>query len=599
MKNHNLFYGLFILLINFSSVYAQSQTISTRYDLNFQQINSCTKPWSSWGENCRFILDSTTLKAGKPALKLSYTGSGNERKMCFSLFKTILLPVNDRQKKADISIISKADITGDFWIKVSSIDKNEKEIAFKTVKINNSEWGKRDVSIIISGAKAIRINIRYNGNNELKQNIWIDRVGIKIDEKDITKQSYFSNKKEDSIKVFKSLSQEHIIPLIMDNDSTLLTGITDFNNKKIIGIGESAHGSSTMKLANYQFLKNLILKANCKLVLLEYPTDMTLLWELYVQGKISTDYQNQIEADAKCLFNDYGQLLEFINWIRIYNEGSSTKVHIFGMDNPTASNLYFFEYNLALLGKDQGRLYLKMISEKKYEELIDYAKTDPVLKEKLGVQGLEFYLNFLKNEMISIKSEAEFRENRDLNMLKRTQRMMEIYLKPQEKLAIYAHSGHLEYSEPYDDYSEKNATLGFHLRKIFANQYFSISFQIGYGKYTQDECFTKGKVFVDSLKNPPPYSFEYAGLRTGLDYFYFQSKYLGDGILSYADIARASREENLFKFSSLKKRFNAYVFIRESKEIKKIEEFPWLYTIDRFYEKRLTMKSILKELDFL
>ena len=544
--------------------------------------------------------DSTTLKSNKHVFKLFNYGTPKDKKMTFSLGQTIILPVNNYQKEARVSLISKYQATGVLWLKVKSLDKDGEEIASDSIKINTKGWSKKNIFIPVLQAKALRINIQYNGNDNPGQAIWIDKVLIKIDGKDISQQSYYSKKKEDSIAVFNSLTNKYIIPLTSGNDSTMLNNIPGLNQKRIIGLGESTHGSSTIKTARYQFLKNLVLNADCKLVLLETPIDMVLTWDLYIQHKTPNGYQKELEADARCIFGDYVQLVDFLNWLRAYNEHAIRKVHVVGIDNPVGdTNLTLFEYHLALMGKDIGKPYLKMIVEKKYNELIAYSKSDLTLKKYLNSQELEFYFSFIKNEIVLRDASGKIFLNRDSNMAKRLTDGMNIYLEPEEKAAIHAHSAHLAYaySEIESNEGIKAPLLGLYLRQKYADKYFSISFQIGQGKYIQDECSILGNTILDSLKNPPPYSFEYASLQTGLDYFYIPTKSLGDAIISYLHISRTSRYSNLYQFSPVKSRFDAFVFIRESKAIENIELSPWRYSNNRFDERRYKMRTISKEIN--
>ncbi|MNL16355.1 Erythromycin esterase [compost metagenome] len=244
-----------------------------------------------------------------------------------------------------------------------------------------------------------------------------------------------------------------------------------------------------------------------------------------------------------------------------------------------------------------GKFYLKKIADEKYEETLTHAQLDTVLKTKLGYKSYELYLLFLKEVIANQKNNVEPLANRDFNMSKRIQSLVNLFLKSDEIAAVYAHSGHITSLPETDNYLKMDLPLGYYLRKTYKDQYFSISFQIGKGTYSQDECSMAGKIVSERLHYPPPYSFEYAGLATGLNYFYYPSKYLGDAILSYGKISRESRYADLYRFSSLKKRFDAYVFIKESKPIEEVESFPMIYNMDFFASRRKAMNDVLNEIE--
>ena len=596
MKYQKPRYLLPFVFVCFASLSVKAQTIAEKYDLNFRQIDRNDKLWLSSGFNCDFLIDSTNLDQNRRAFKLYYKPTvPNNKKMSFDWSKTILLPGGIPKKKCEVSIVSKDDIAHNLWFTVTGLDREERETSSKSITISSRLWKAKKISLLPGYVAALRIGIHYDGDSSANQNIWLGEIKIKVNGKDITNESYFSKNKKDSIEAIKGIVKEKMIPLAFGNDSTLLANIKELRNKRIIGLGECSHGSNTIKVASYQFIKNMIVNYNCKLVLLEIPVDATLILDMYVQGKIPNSYQKQIEADRKLSIGGYKNLVDFLNWLKAYNERSVTKVHLFGIDNPSDPQLYLFEYHLALLGKEGGKFYLRKTVERKYGDIIAFAQRDTMFQNRLGKQSFEFYLSILKNETAVMSNLVEWEKDRDINMSKRVNSLVNIFLKPGEKAAIYAHSGHLNSVEQFDDNLKKVTPLGFYLKNNYGNQYFSISFQIGEGTYTQDKS-PHGQTMVDTLIKPPPYSFEYAGLATGSSYFYYRSKYLNDAILSYCSIARASRNENKFRFSCLKRRFDAYVFIKESTPIKEVELFPAFYAMDYFYLRRKEMQDIAREL---
>ena len=122
-----------------------------------------------------------------------------------------------------------------------------------------------------------------------------------------------------------------------------------------------------------------------------------------------------------------------------------------------------------------------------------------------------------------------------------------------------------------------------------------MSSQAGSGTYTQDVCSINRRLITDTLPKPPAYSFEHACLATGIDYFYYPSRFLGEKILSHADIPRASRFADLYRSSSLKQSFDAYFFIKRITPIQDVEPSAMLYKMDYFCLKRRALEKIMEE----
>ena len=585
---------LFILLIQFYTYDLSAQTIKDRYDLGFQVVNNCNWSWTIMGTHRKFLGENT--ERGKPALSISYSKEGVDKKMKFILSKTIIIPNRVQGKKLDVIMNAKCEVNQQLQFSVNGIDRNDKEGSLQTIMLNNTGWKKYKVSLVLGESKAFRISISYFGDSLPDQKIWLEEISLRIDGKDIGNEDYFSKQAADTALVIRNLKKNAPRPLSTENDSTLLTNIMELNHKKVFGIAQCTHGSKTVQVANYQFIKNLILDKNCRLVLLEIPIDIVFFWDLYVQGKIGENYKNSIEEDLKGAFGDYKLSVDFLHWLRKYNATAANKVHLVGIDNIAMPQLYLFDYHLALLGKDKATPYLKYIRDEKYTELANYAETDSLIKQLLDKQEFAFYISFLRSTLTCpLEMVDRFFKDRDLNMSTGVEHALNIYTKETETAAIQAHSGHLSATEKVD-VSGKYTPLGYHLKKIHGDKFCSISFQIAEGSYTQDECVSFGANKAVQLPSPSKYSFEYAGLKTGIEYFYYPAKDLGDGILSRSHIIRGGLYRDLYPFSDLKNEFDAYAFIKTSKALGHVELFPVFYAGSNWSKKMKFMNAFFKAL---
>lgn len=584
------------------SVTSSAQTIAEKYNFNFSGEGSKQEwVWVQQQSRCSAYIDSTrTMKGDNPSFKISYepfktTDKSVDQRMEFIASRTIVLPKQLKGDKCQISFKSITKEISNAWFTVTAIDCNEKEISTGSTKIEHPEWAKNTISIKLTKgrdkARALRINIYYIGNSNPEQQIGLSSLQIEIDGEDFGKQ----NAEDQSVideNIHKKLTRKKMVKLSHNNDSTLFTQIDDLKDKKIIGLGECTHGSQETKTAFIQFSKNLIQNGNCKIILIEAPVDVMLLADLYVQGVVP-DIEKQIEGSMRLFYTDYIQFMDFIKWLKKHNETSLQKVHLSGMDSDVFSNLYFYDYLLAVLGEEKGRYYLLKLHDKKYEEMLRYALNDTYLKEKLGEESFAFLITYIET-CIGLENNpmSNTSDSRDFYMFTYTKRIADHFLKGNEKLIIYGHSEHIANLEMFDLFPYKKIPIGNRLKEYYGDKYYSISFQVGEGTITQESAGYLSQLTALPLSKPPYDSFEHLALNTKEDYFYYPSKYLKEDIIHIADIPRMARYRDQYQFHSVKNLFDAYVFIRKSTPLKN-------FKIDgpgNFFIKHLIIEKLIKDL---
>lgn len=579
-----------ILLINFSIITLSAQTAQQKYNLNFENVSKCNRNWLSSG-NTLYLNDTTSKYKGKAPFKLYYNKFAREKNMQFNLSQIIILPDHSEKSKCQISVSSKDELANDVLFKLTAYDKDEQEIASEVIKINSKQWRTHALTLPLLNVKAIRVSISYTGNSSPEQSMWLDRLVIKIDKKTVNNYDYVQALSSGNGSFSNKLETRHAVALQLHNDSTMLKDVQGLQNRKIIGLGESTHGSSSIQIANYQVIKNLILNQNCKLVLLEMPIDNTLVMDLYVQGKVPSSYQNNIIPFLKPSIGGYKNTIEFLNWLRFYNLTAETKVHIFGIDNSIYLPINFFEFQLAVFGEQASRSHLKAINSGQYETALKQAEADSTLSYQVGTKSVKLYLQIIRDEILQRNNPS----NRDINMFNKVEFLTNLYLEPNQTAVVYAHSGHITTQPEIDTFMNADMPLGYYLKNIYKEKYFTISAQIGTGSYSQDECSINGNVISVSLPPPPSYSFECSALAYGSNFFFFPSSFLPDNILSHGKISRASLNSDLYRFASLKRRFDAYIFLRESRPIVEVEQNIMLYNMNFFETKRQQMDKFMNK----
>jgi erythromycin esterase-like protein len=424
------------------------------------------------------------------------------------------------------------------------------------------------------------------------QNAWIDRVDISINGKSINNMCV-SDFYGDNI---NALDSSYITPLFLSDNSTVLS-IPDIKDKQIIGLGESTHGSVEIKESCYQFMKALILEDNCQAVLFEKSPDMCLKWDLYVNGKISGEIEQDMETEVKCYFDDAGLFMDFLNWLRDYNETVHSKVHIFGFNTFSQPYLFFFDYFSLLLGKTESLPYLRLLKDKKYQEIIDYAMKDMRLQSILDVESFEYLLFLLTESGRAPTITNGGNDGRETDMWKRVDKIIQLYMKENNKIVLHAHSSHTNKASDFFFDVEDKPSMGSYIYHKYGETYFSIGFQVGEGLYTQDETGMFSKAVTDSIQIPVMMSLEYTALKTNNSYFYYPANKLPYDIMSIRAIAREKKGLDQFVFCSINKRFDGVVFVRDNSPLDGIVDYPFFYTSDLIRQKHRCQLEILDTIE--
>jgi erythromycin esterase-like protein len=381
---------------------------------------------------------------------------------------------------------------------------------------------------------------------------------------------------------------------------TKITGLDELKNKKIIGLGESVHGSQNLFREKAEIVRKLLDK-NVKLVCYEAPVDRCLNWDLYVRGIHPYSYRNVIFEDVKS-FTDNEDLILFLDEIRKENatRKEADKIHIVGLDLRSEQN-YFYHYFLAYqkLGRDKqflSPLMLKMsnlkydnvnykisLAQKPFYQLDTTASTrfrnlagmvlsEKKLKALMQEKDYGFLLDILQLEVPTNKDDEYGDIDRDLYMWRIFQKALLHYAPDEnERAIICAHSLHLSRTG-YERHSVREMikirSLGSYIAENYPDDYWSVSFHVGGGiirtiEYKMLDLFNvEALEGIGRLEQPVQGSFERAAQDVSFDRFYCKSSDLGSSLYTYRMIGNTLEKNQFYALS--KDRFDAYVYIDES-----------------------------------
>lgn len=568
---------IFLYLLSAPGLFPQS--VEDTYDLRFESYaKSYRGDWTNEARMIKFSMDSTEIIDNKFPLKISSRntvrrgGVWDEKKeVLFS--RTITLPHYKYGDTCTVSINSKSENMANWKFEVRGLDEKEHILFSDSIYIESCSWKINTVSFSLHHEKALRIIIAFKDEQPKEnQNAWIDRIRISIGNKDINTMELADFYEG----FFTDLNEDYVTSLSFSEDNTILK-MPEINNKKIIGLGECTHGSQEVKKACYQFMKTLISEQSCKIVLFERAPDVCLKWNLYVNGLTPEEVGRDIEVETRGFFDDADSFIDFLKWLRSYNETSQSNVHIFGFNTFGQPHLFFYDYFRLLLGEKCSQPYLQLLNDRNYKEVIDLALGDSQLQSVPDIEDFD-YLLFLLEESVLTGTIFEENTDREIYMGRRAEKIIQLYLKAGEKVIIYAHTSHTnKMNDFFNDVVEK-PSMGNYIYRKYGDKYFSIGFQAGEGLYTQDDESIFSKTVTDTLQTPIPTSFEYSALKVNNPYFYYPTDKLPDGISGMRAVGRERKNINQFFFCSIKKRFDGLVFIRKNSQLHSIEKFPVFYT---------------------
>lgn len=268
------------------------------------------------------------------------------------------------------------------------------------------------------------------------------------------------------------------------NDDDLKILEKFIGNSRIVGLGESTHGSSEIYKMKDRISRYLITNKEFNVFSLE-----ANMPESFVMNKYIIDN----DANPKKILNSMyfwiwqtDETLNFIEWLKSYNENSKLKVHFDGFD----MQYYFgavkqlkdvYEHSnfpveeIEILEKTLKERSRGIKSYNKKSQKIIGDLIEPIKQRGELISDLKMKNRFLLNIKIIVQSiSLSTSVKRDLFMSENINRIAENY--DNSKVIVSAHNSHI---------SKLNSSkMGFHLDKIFGNNYVNFGFAFYEGKYT-------------------------------------------------------------------------------------------------------------------
>ena len=538
----------------------ESSGVNDYYNLNFQ--NNLTNGWLDELDIGRVYYDSTITVNGNVPVCIDNENIKKGAKIIrrftlhYSLGRKVSLPKLKDAEEIEVSVNYKSQNLDMAWLVVYSADENGKLLNVYPAKMDDvDKWTEVNVNISDNQVHHLYVSLFTNSNgltqqisNLIKekninpildsswmyfpvQKLWIDRVKINVGGFDMVD---FMPEMMPKPEIKKQL----LIPLKREDT---FSQINELQDKRIIGIGETAHSTKEFPKIAYTLIKERVLHRNCKLVVLELPFSLGLQLNLFVNRETSFDIR-EIEDVLKPSSVPSHELIDFLLWLKSYNKTVERKVSIVGMGveklELNKCLLSFFNEYIPVDSSLFAPVYLDIFNQRNLEAWNKILRNREHFDKILGRGETSMLMHGLCHPapILIFGSGKKFLfAERDSLMYDRVEIAIDNLLRSDETAVVYGHLGHITKSEVW--MPRFVPSVGKYLSDTFGKEYFSIGL-ISYSERMSSERIKDKTDAVETFWKrtmafhpAPSYSLEAACESTWLPIFYMNTSSLPSTVL--------------------------------------------------------------------
>lgn len=296
-------------------------------------------------------------------------------------------------------------------------------------------------------------------------------------------------------------------------------------NSTILAVGETVHGTKTMNAVAMDIMKERILKHQCRLVMLELPMESIFYINRYVKNDPRFKFSYISNYIDKFLFDEPTKA--FIEWLKQYNATHDNSVSLLGIDAnlewmQSEINLFNFFYTLND-GKKSPEM--KKICKAVLQDMGPFSKknvaalldSSEVVKSCLQKDELMLVRKGIRLMQWFAKHRIRFGQ-RDTLMAQFAQFAIDSVFPKETVVTMYAHTGHLNYSQAIGLAHLNYYSAGHYLKEKYGENYRCIDLATYQGATIvsdKDGSYAGGK-----LATVPQRSIEYQLGQLGVDSVY-------------------------------------------------------------------------------
>ena len=525
------------------------------------------------------MIDSTVVYLHKHPLKISpqkkWARLQLPASLSSTLFNMILLPEAPIDT-IEIRMTSKQKNLKQARLLIDRISKHEKILFTDTLSANlqDTTWNSASIKIPASDVKLLNLRLGVYGRNDKKDPnrelvIWLDRVEILADGRSLNEFVL------PIIEPFSVSNPEEIKTLSFEED--LYGNIEELKSKKIVALGETVHGSGTVNRAAAQIIKHRVLNNDCRLILLELPSETMMFLNKEIQGE-TVFRGDSILKNLGMLF-DASVLADLVLWLKQYNNAlPDDKVTLMGMDlNLLDEDNYklLAEYVTCLNQTKKNKLLvdlsalLSKILIDKPSSILAFLRQQSEIKNILGNTEYELIKHNLEMSQKATMAPEIRLHYRDSIMKENAVFLTNLFAPQGKTVTIWTHFLHANHS--FTSPSAPVRSFGSYMREHYGDEYSCIGITVGNGIVTNVSPTKDGKAEFAEHRISPPIdgSIEDFFCEYSEAYVYCHSAFFKDGIQYIRYIGQPYSEKKQFELMNPKTRMNGIIFINDSEGLSK------------------------------
>ncbi|OFQ19642.1 hypothetical protein HMPREF2955_09175 [Prevotella sp. HMSC073D09] len=345
-----------------------------------------------------------------------------------------------------------------FYVTLNSITNGARIARRDTITLPASpKWVETTSQLHLKHADLLGVSFEATGKKDTLGTIQLADFGVYADGK----------------KLSNEVPDAEVAPLFQRSDLLNWTfgnyGNIPCMDSQILGIAETIHGTKTMNAVAMDMMKERILKHQCKLVMLELPMESIFYINRYVKNDPRFKFSHISNYIDNSLLGEPTKA--FIEWLKQYNATHDNSVSLLGFDTNAEwlrgqVDLFDFFYTL-----NDGKKSPEMINFCKavLQDMRPFSKRDiaalldssEVVKSCLQKDELLLVRKSIRLMQWFAKRPVRY-SLRDRLMAQFTQFAIDSVFPKETAVTMYAHTGHLNYSQ---------ATLPVHLNYFSAGHY--------------------------------------------------------------------------------------------------------------------------------
>jgi hypothetical protein len=450
------------------------------------------------------------------------------------------------------------------YITLNSIGAGEQILKSDTIELPlTEEWKEVSKKIKIKDAYLLNVFIEAIGSELAFNNIRVSAFKLEANGAQLKNETA---PKSDNTTLKKS-------------DAITLNGV-DFGKipsmqSRIMGIGETIHGSKTLGRMAFDIIKERIIKQGCNLVLHEYPLE----YSFYINRYVKNDPRFKLQDIERYMEGNLSSehTIDFIKWLRAYNSAHNNRVSFWGIDIESldiASSVDLSEFVKTLCSKretpETDSIVKRLLNwETNEDDSLQLTKADGAVGKWLTADERQILKLCLQLNKESSET-YERLTNRDETMAKTAFALIDILASNGAKATIYGHFMHLNYLVGGDMKELNNYSVGHRMRAKYKDDYQAIALCTYEGRTLN--CLTDKSIGAAQLVKAPEGSIENTLQSMGHNMAYLPTERLNNTDVLTMRVLGNTNDNNQFFYFVPKARVDGILFVSRSQPVEKSQE---------------------------